>query len=212
MILIGQFDSPYTRRVAVSMNVLGLPFTRNPLSVFGDAEAMRKLNPLGRVPSLVLDDGEVLIDSAAILDHLDELVGSERALVPRSGQARREALRTIALATGAADKVVSLTFETLLRPASVHHQPLIERYRVQLDSALAALERVASPAWIDNGRPAQTAITTACMICHLRLRTPEYMPAGRYRALDRLSADAEALPAFCASRPADSETIPAAKG
>src|SRR5215212_2587418 len=98
MILVGQFDSPFVRRVAVSLHMLQLPFTRNPISVFGDAEAMRAINPLGRIPSLVLDDGEVLIDSAAILDHLDEVVGRARALLPPSGAPRRAALRISALA------------------------------------------------------------------------------------------------------------------
>jgi glutathione S-transferase len=89
MILVGQYDSPFVRRVAISLHLLELPFTRNTISVFADAEEMRRINPLGRIPSLILDDGEVLIDSAAILDHLDERVGPERALLPpRGGSAR----------------------------------------------------------------------------------------------------------------------------
>ena len=124
MLLVGQYDSPYVRRVAVSLHWLGLPFRHNTLSVFRDAEAMRVFNPLGRVPSLVLVEGadrhqEVLIDSAAILDHLDETVGPERALLPRSGAPRREALRIIAMATGGMDKAVAIAYERLLRPAKV---------------------------------------------------------------------------------------------
>ena len=85
MILVGQYDSPYVRRVAISLKLAGLQFTRNTASVFADAEEMRRINPLGRIPSLVLDDGEVLIDSAAILDYIDELIGPERALLPARG-------------------------------------------------------------------------------------------------------------------------------
>src|SRR5262250_3233035 len=98
MILVGQFDSPFTRRVAVSLHLLGLPFSRNTLSGFADAVEMRRINPLGRIPSLILDDGEVVIDSAAILDHIDQVVGPERALLPPSGATRRRALKIVALA------------------------------------------------------------------------------------------------------------------
>ena len=63
--LVGQYDSPFVRRVAVSLTVLELPFERQPLSVFADAGALRALNPLGRVPALLIEDGECLIDSAA---------------------------------------------------------------------------------------------------------------------------------------------------
>src|SRR5258705_11343896 len=89
MLLVGQYDSPFVRRVAISLHVFGIAFERNTKSVFADADEMRRINPLGRIPSLVLDDGEVIIDSAAILDYLDGLVGAERALLPPHGPARR---------------------------------------------------------------------------------------------------------------------------
>src|SRR5215472_4738324 len=98
MILVGQYDSPFVRRVAISLGVLGLACERDTRSVFSDFDAMRRINPLGRIPSLVLDGGEVLIDSAAILDWLDETAGPARALLPRAGPERRRALRLIALA------------------------------------------------------------------------------------------------------------------
>jgi glutathione S-transferase len=82
MILVGQYDSPYVRRVAVSLRVLGFHYQHDTRSVFADFDAMRQINPVGRIPSLVARDGEVLIDSAAILDWLDQMVGPERALVP----------------------------------------------------------------------------------------------------------------------------------
>ena len=79
MILVGQYDSPFVRRVAVSLRVLGFAYEHDSRSVFGDFDSMRTTNPLGRIPSLVLDDGQVLIDSAALLDWLDEAVGPGRA-------------------------------------------------------------------------------------------------------------------------------------
>ena len=104
MILIGMFDSPFVRRVAVSMNLLQVPFDHRNWSVGKDFELIRQFNPLGRVPALVQTDGDTLIESSAILDFLDEQAGPERALMPRSGELRREALRVIAIALGGAEK------------------------------------------------------------------------------------------------------------
>src|SRR5262245_50161534 len=109
--LIGHYDSPFVRRVGVSLAALGLPFARHLLSVFSVADQLRALNPVLRVPALVLDDGEALIDSTAILDHLDEEVGSERALLPAGGKGRRDGLRILALATGLGDKTVAIVYE-----------------------------------------------------------------------------------------------------
>lgn len=207
MILVGQYDSPYVRRVAISLHVLGVPFERAPLSVFGDAEEMRRINPLGRIPSLVLDDGEVLIDSAAILDHLDEVVGPERALVPPSGPARRRALRTIALAAGAIDKAGAIVYEQTLRPPERQHAPWLERCATQLASALAALD-AAAPETPVAPRLLQPAITLGCLLFYLRHRLPSALPAGAYPHLETLSTTLESLPPFTATRPGAAELMP----
>jgi len=89
MILVGQYDSPFVRRVAVSLRVLGLAYEHDTRSVYEDFDAMRRINPLGRIPSLILDHGEIVLDPAAILDWLDQSVGPKRALVPVEGRERR---------------------------------------------------------------------------------------------------------------------------
>jgi len=194
MILVGQYDSPYTRRVAISLRVLGLAYEHDTRSVFGDFESMRGTNPLGRIPSLVLDDGEVLIDSAAILDWIDEQVGPERALLPRGGMARREALRRIALANGAVDKIGGgRNYELLIRPSRYRWPEWIERCTTQGVGALAALEALDWPA---DAPLDQAQITTDVAVGYVRLTAPELMPAGRYPALDALSARLEARPEF----------------
>ncbi len=115
MFLIGQYDSPFVRRTAIALRLYGLPFEHRPWSTFGDAEKVATFNPVQRVPTLVLDDGEALIESGAILDYLDELVGPDKAMIARSGIERRRHLRIMALATGLADKAVSLVYERVLR-------------------------------------------------------------------------------------------------
>jgi glutathione S-transferase len=108
MILIGQYDSPFVRRVAIALKLYGMAFEHRPWSVFGDTEKIAEYSPIARVPVLILDDGEVLTESFAILDALDDLAGRERALIPASGPARRHALQVCAQACGLADKAVSL--------------------------------------------------------------------------------------------------------
>src|SRR3954447_21946804 len=108
MILIGQYDSPFVRRVALALRFYDLPFEHRPWSTFGDADKIAPYNPLRRVPTLLLDDGEGLIESMAILDHLDERIGPSRAMIAENGPHRREALKIGALATGLGDKAVSL--------------------------------------------------------------------------------------------------------
>jgi len=116
MIQIGYWGSPFARRVGVTMKLLGMPFALRATAPSTHGPALRQMNPVGRVPALVLDDGEVLIDSAMILDHLDELVGPDRALTPPGGPARRRCNRLVALALGACGKYVASYYEASKRP------------------------------------------------------------------------------------------------
>lgn len=200
MILVGQYDSPYVRRVAVSLRLLGFAYEHDTRSVFGDFDSMRQTNPLGRIPSLVLDGGTVLIDSAAILDWLDQRVGRARALIPPEGPARQRALRLIAFATGAIDKISAAAYERIIRPAKFRWPEWIERCRTQGVGAIAAL---AAERWPEDGALDQAAITTACMLRYVRMADPDLLPPDRYPALDALSERCEARPEFRATFPAD---------
>jgi glutathione S-transferase len=198
IILIGHYDSPFVRRVGVSMHVLGIAYERMPLSVFRHGAELRRHNPLGRVPALVLESGETLIDSGAILDHLDETVGPSRALLPRSGPARRDALGVMALATGISEKAMAIAYERRRRADKID-QDWLARVREQLDSALAALDRSLTLQPQDG--PTQAAITTATALGYVRLREPDAHAPGRYAALDLLSARCEATAPFRACLP-----------
>src|SRR6195256_6642893 len=174
MILIGQFDSPFVRRVAIAARLYGIAFEHRPWSTFGDADKIAPFNPLRRVPTLVLDGGEALIESTAILDYLDELVGPEKAMIAGSGPDRRRSLKVCALATGLGDKAVSLLYERVLRK----DQSKIwgERCEAQIGGVLDALEKeragVATPYWF-GGKIGHADIAVACV---LRL-TSEVQPA-----------------------------------
>jgi glutathione S-transferase len=198
MILVGQYDSPYVRRVAISLRVLGFDYERDTRSVFGDFDEIRRINPVGRIPALILDDGDALVDSVAILDWLDETVGPHRALVPKDGRERRSALRRIALATGAIDKIGAAAYERIMRPPQLRWPDWIARCRAQGLGALVALEKEAwpAPAALD-----QAAITAFCAFAYARMADPEMTPKGCFPVLDALHAHLEGRQEFAATRP-----------
>jgi glutathione S-transferase len=197
MILIGMFDSPFVRRVAVSMQLLGMEFEHRNWSVGKDQARIREFNPLGRVPTLVLDDGEALIESGAILDYMDERAGG-RALLPREGAARRHGLRLMAIASGAAEKGVAQVYEGAFRPAEKRHEPWVQRCREQMESALAELDRACAKlpkaGWLLGARMTQADITAACAFTFVSEAAGA--DAARTPALAALVARCEALPEF----------------
>jgi len=170
MILVGQYDSPFVRRVAISLKVLGFAYEHDTRSVFGDFDSMRTTNPLGRIPSLTLDSGETLIDSVAILDWLDREVGPERALTPASGPARTRALQLIALAAGGVEKFGAENYESIIRPSEYRWPEWITRLHTQGLGALAALER---EDWSAKPRLDQVQISTGSLLGYLALTQPE---------------------------------------
>jgi glutathione S-transferase len=197
MILIGQYDSPFVRRVAIAMRRYGIAYEHRAWSVFADAEKIAEYNPLRRVPTLVLDDGEVLVESSAILDTLDEMATPERALLPRSGPMRRDGMRVIALAMGFADKAVSLYLETLLRKAP--SESWISRCRRQIADTLDVLEadraRRASIWWFGDVL-GHADIAVGCALCHVREAHPGFFDATRWPRLATHAARSDALEDF----------------
>lgn len=197
VILIGQYDSPFVRRTAIALNLYGLAYEHRPWSVWGNEAELAKVSPLRRVPVLVLDDGETLVDSFSILDHLDERVGPERALYPASGAARRAALKVTALATGFADKAVSLYYE-----GALHEQPAAkwaERCRRQILETLAVLERdraTRSTAYWFGAELTHSDIAVACALRFTTEAHPKVFELGPFPALLAHAARCEALDVF----------------
>jgi glutathione S-transferase len=197
MILIGQYDSPFVRRVAIALRIYGIDYEHRPWSTFGDADRIAPYNPLRRVPTLVLDDGEVLIDSAMILDHLDEIVGPSKALIARNGPARRHALKICALATGLADKAVSLVYERVL------HQQIsrqwIDRCVSQVAGVLDTLEADRAgrtTAFWFGGTIGHADIAVACALRFTAEAHPALFDLNRWSALAAHASYCEALEPF----------------
>jgi glutathione S-transferase len=197
MFLIGQYDSPFVRRVAIALRLYGLHFDHRPWSTFGEGDRIAPYNPLRRVPTLVLEGGEALIESMAILDYLDELVGPEKAMIAGSGPARRHALKVCALATGLGDKAVSLVYERVLRKDAL--RLWVERCEAQIGGVLEVLEKqraaIPTPYWFGE-RIGHADIAVACVLRFTGEAHPGLFDQTRYPALTAHAARCEALPVF----------------
>ena len=196
MLLIGVNRSPYTRRVAITLKAYGLPYEQNDLSGFGNRAEVRAANPLGRIPALVLDSGETLVDSAAIVDHLDEVYGGDQPLTPRSGADRRAVLKVAAMMMGACDKGLHAAYERNHHPPEKVHQPWIDDCMTQMKTALAAVEAMIEPgkSHVVLGRLTQADITAFIaerLARGLKVDTPAEMP--RLHALCRALLEQEAF-------------------
>ena len=197
MQLIGQFDSPFVRRVGIALELYGMAYEHLPWSTFGDWKRFAHHNPLRRVPALVLDSGEALIDSAAILDHLDEVHGREAALIAPAGDARRAALRRIATATGIADKAVSFFYARLF--ASSLDAAFVARCEDQIAAGLATLEAecaARSADWWHRDGPGHDDIAVACVARFLAEAYAHLIRLDDHPALAAHCARAEGLAAF----------------
>ena len=220
MKLIGMLDSPYVRRVAISLQLLGLRFEHQSLSVFRGFDEFRRINPVVKAPTLVCDDGEVLMDSTLILDYAQTLA-RPRSLLPADPVALQHCLRVVGLALAACEKAVQIVYERKLRPPEKLHEPWLGRVTSQLLAAFDAIEEELGrrplalgrtgidqagidragidQADIDRAGIDQAGITTAVAWQFARQMVPDALPAGRYPRLAALSADAEALPEFRAA-------------
>lgn len=197
MQLIGQFDSPFVRRVGLALTRYGMDFAHHPFSSFGESDRFAMYNPLRRVPTLVLGSGEALIDSYAILDHLDEVHGRDRALIAASGPQRRAALHRCAVATGIADKAVSFFYA---RNFAISLAPeFVARSEGQIRDGLAVLESACAARpddWWFGAQPGHDDNAVACVARFLSEAYADLVKLSDYPALADHSARAEARDEF----------------
>lgn len=200
MKLVGMLDSPYVRRVAISLQLLGLRFEHQSLSVFRTFPEFRKINPVVKSPTFLCDDGEVLMDSTLILEYA-EAVAHPRSLRPSDLQELQHDLRLTGLALAACEKSAQIIYERGLRPPEKLHQPWVDRVTGQLLAAYEALEQDLERRPLEAASPSirQAGVSVAVAWHFTQQTLPEVVPAAGFARLVAFSAAAEALPEFRAA-------------
>jgi glutathione S-transferase len=199
MQLIGMLDSPYVRRVAIALIMAKTPFIHRPISLFRHIDQFSKLNPLLKAPTLLTDDGVVLMDSSVILDYLAGVDPPIAALTPSTLPERLVALRATALALTVMEKAVQRHYERMLRPVEKQHEPWVNRVMGQLTAGLSALDVELLPSGWIGGELGVADITVACAFGFIRSILDDLLVTSRYPNLGAFCARAEALPAFRAA-------------
>ena len=194
MQLIGMLASPYVRRVAISLKVLGLPFRHDLISVFRNFEQFSSINPVVKAPTVITEDGVVLMDSGLILEHIARL--APRSLMPADSKAHQIALRRLGLALAACDKSVSILYEHNHRPPEKRHEPWLDRLLGQVLAAYRALEKEIPSDWCTGEELMQPQITVAVARYFTQHDLAAQVPAKDFPKLAALSTRAEKLAPF----------------
>lgn len=195
MQLIGMLDSPYVRRVAICLKLLEIEFEHQAISVFSGFDRFKAINPVVKAPTLVLADGQILMDSSLILDYAAGIAPSGRALLPNQGAARLNALQLNGLALVACEKTVQIVYEQQLRPQEKQHQPWLDRVQGQLQAAYAELEKqLPQSALSPFMGSAEVSVAVAWGFTQLML--PGQISDQQHPTLAAFAAQAEQHPAF----------------
>jgi len=210
MRLIGMLDSPYVRRVAISLEFLGVPFEHESVSVFSTFDQFRGINPVVKAPTLVCDDGEVLMDSSLVLQYVEATRPRIESLWPKDALEYQHDVRAVSLALAACEKSVQIVYERNLRPAAAQHEPWIERVTGQVLAAYGALEQeVRRRSEAFRNPRSQASITAAVAWQFTQSMIASVVPASGHPGLVELSRRMEQTPQFL-KYPPDGPGVPAA--
>src|SRR5260221_8967136 len=207
LVLYGRYASQFVRRVAVTLLLYDIGYQHVPLMPFGpDKAELARFNPIARVPALRLNDGEVLIDSAAILDYLDSRAGPGRSLTPVAGPARRRVLTLLAVALGANEKLVAALYERHFRPREAWHAPWLDACDKQVRDGFGWLDGQFAGPWFTGAAMTQADITVAVFWLFGRAKRPNFFAGLGCNRLEGLAEKLQDTPAFQATLP-EKETL-----
>jgi glutathione S-transferase len=209
VVLYGRHASPFVRRVAVTLRLYGIAYHHMPLMPFGpDKAELARFNPIARVPALRLDNGEMLIDSAVILDHLDQMAGPQASLTPAAGAARRRVLTLLAVALGASEKLVAGLYERHFRSREAWHEPWLNTCDKQVRDGFVWLDAEFAGPWFTGSAMTQADVTIAVFWLFGRAKRPRFFERLGCHRLEALAARLQETPAFQATQP-EPETLAA---
>lgn len=197
MRLIGMLDSPYVRRVAISLDVLGVAFDHEAVSVFSTFEKFKSINPVVKAPSLVCDDGTVLMDSSLILQFVEAAKTNGESLWSKDTVQLQHEFRAVSLAMAACEKAVQCVYELHLRPMAAQYEPWLERVKGQLIAALSLLEIEVANRQKDFERAVnQECITIAVVWQFIQSMLPDVVEKNDYIKVMTLSERMELTGSF----------------
>jgi glutathione S-transferase len=207
VVLYGRYASPFVRRVAVTLRLYGVVYRQVPLMPFGpDKAELAKFNPIARVPALRLDSGEMLIDSAVILDHLDQVAGPLVSLTPPAGSARRRVLTLLAVAHGANEKLGAGLYERHFRSREAWHGPWLNTCDKQVRDGLGWLDAEFAGPWFTGPAMTQADVTVAVFWLFGRAKRPRFFEGLNCKRLEAMAERLQATSAFQATMP-EPETL-----
>lgn len=196
MKLIGMLDSPYVRRVAIALETLNVPFQHEAVSVFSTFEKFQSINPVVKAPTLVCDDGEVVMDSSLILQLIEATKTGSRSLWPEEPLELQHAFRAVSLALAACEKSVQTVYERNLRPESAQYEPWLLRVRGQLLAAYDGLEQEIEKRGEIFCGLTHASIASAVAWQFTQSELASIVPVERHPLLAKLSEHMESLPEF----------------
>ncbi len=189
-------DSPYVRRVAVAFETLGVRFEHEPVSVLSTFEKFHAINPVVKAPTLICDDGEIMMDSSLILQFVEATRTNGHSLWPTDHLELQHAFRAVSLALAACEKSVQIIYERKLRPPTFQYEPWLLRLRGQLLAAYEELENeIVNHGDIFKGLT-HASITGAIAWQFTQSELALVVPLEKHPALARLSERMELLPEF----------------
>ena len=206
MKLFGGFGSPFTRRVGISLLLYKFEHEHVTLrgSVPHELAELKKYNPLGRVPALETSDGRAIVDSAAILDYLDQLAGPDKALTPSSGDVRTDVMNIIGIASGAVEKSISCYYEegvNAKRPPEMVYRPWVDRMYEQTKEGMEALDAMIKGPWMTGEALTQADITVVCFWDFIVKNRPDSALVMNCPKMTAHSKRANAMPEFAQTIP-----------
>ncbi|HHA1574301.1 TPA: glutathione S-transferase family protein [Enterobacter cloacae] len=193
--LIGMMDSPYVRRVAISLELYGVEFESEPLSVFSTFEAFSRINPVVKAPTLILENEIRLMDSSLILHYFEAQASPERRLLPVKPDALASVLQTLGFILAASDKAVQHVYEYHQRPAEKQHGSWIERITIQLLAACREWNTLLEVRPI-SAVPDQVAVTSTVVWTFIQSMIPHVVNAADFRNIQAIADTFEAQAAF----------------
>ena len=205
--LVGQYDSPFVRRVAIALHHHRIPSERQIISVFQDFDEVLDINPLGKVPTLTLSDGKYIFDSKSIIEYLESEASEDIRLTVSNRDDYVVMLQIEAVGIGLAEKTYERGIEFARRTPGTHDPAWIDRLERQIETALIWLESRKTAEFFVADRLSRADLAVAVATTFLAEKQPQLYDQERFRALEEHRIKCEALPIFEAAAYSQSEAL-----